>query len=317
MLDLAGSRTPRAGLEARLYESHFVCAADPAGGRALWVRYTALKRPGAPARPTVWLTWFDRDLPSPLAMRVTADEPVAASGDRFWCSSALGAIGPGTARGALEGAEWSLSWEPRAGELPYLPAGWLYDRPIPRSNGASLAPSAVFSGTLSVGGAPVSIDGWDGTVGHNWGSEHAEQWSWLHAGGLGEDGAGWLDLALARVRVARWLTPWIATGGLWLDGVLHRPARRSSVRRSVVGDRTSVALALDGGAELSLEIDAPAAATVEWDYAAPVGPGRTVRNCSVADARIVVREPVVASWLGAVNGRFAVEQGTPARLWAA
>ena len=31
----------------------------------------------------------------------------------------------------------------------------------------------------------------------------------------------WLDVAIARVRLGRWLSPWIATGALRLDGVRH------------------------------------------------------------------------------------------------
>ena len=70
------------------------------------------------------------------------------------------------------------------------------------------------------------MSGWPGTVGHNWGSEHAESWVWLHADGFGEQPGDWLELVLARVRAGRALLPWTAFGALSLDGE-RLPARRA------------------------------------------------------------------------------------------
>ena len=308
MVDLASSRAARAPVTAGLYESHFVSASDPAGGRALWIRYTALKRRGEAAWPTVWVTWFDpaRDT-APRALRVTADAPIAADPSPLWAASPLGAIGPGMARGEIEGASWDLRFEGLGPELPYLPARWLYDRPLPRSNGVALAPAALVSGTLTLDGTTTRLDGWDGTIGHNWGSDHAEEWSWIHAGGLGDERRGWLELTLARVRIGPVLTPWLAAGAAAIDGRAAVPARRARVRRELRGERTEVSLALAGGGELALEITAPERATVTWDYAAPAGPGRTVRNCSVADAVVTLGAARIE-----ITGRLAVEHGAPA-----
>ena len=104
MTSLASPRAPTAPLGAALYESHYLTAADPAGGRALWLRFTALKRPGEPAHPTTWLTWFDASAAAPRALRVTADEPLTDPGAR-WARSSLGEMGPSGTRGAeLRGA---------------------------------------------------------------------------------------------------------------------------------------------------------------------------------------------------------------------
>jgi hypothetical protein len=66
-------------------------------------------------------------------------------------------------------------------------------------------------------------------VGHNWGSQHAERWIWLHA--LSESG-DWLDAAIGRVRLGPVTTPWVASGAVSLDGVRHAlggPGRRPRV----------------------------------------------------------------------------------------
>ena len=337
MTSLASPRAPTAPLGAELYESHYLTAADPAGGRALWLRFTALKRPGEPAHPTTWLTWFDASAGAPRALRVTADEPLTDPGAR-WARSSLGEMGPSGTRGELSGAadadgdaharranptlpgapalpgplaqhaSWDLRWEPRAGEVAYLPARWLYDRRLPRSNGAALVPAASATGTLVLDGEKVTIDGWEAMVGHNWGSEHAHQWCWTHAGRLGEDGRGWLDLVLVRIRIGPLVTPWIASGALDLGGRRYVPAPLHRVTCERAGERTRLRVSLSGGAAVSVELTAARGDTVTWDYASPRGPGRAVDNCSVADARIVL-ETTGGTRSLTVAGRAAVEHG--------
>jgi hypothetical protein len=317
MISLATPRAPAAPLDAALYESHYLTAADPAGGRALWLRFTALKRAGEPAHLTTWLTFFDASGEAPRALRVTAAEPLAQPG-AGWARSSLGEVGPAGTRGEMSdsvgpagagpGASWELRWAPRAGEVAYLPARWLYDRPVPRSNGAALVPAGTASGALVLDGESIDVDGWEAMVGHNWGSEHAHQWCWMHAGRLGEDGRGWLDLALVRIRIGPLVTPWIASGALEVDGRRYAPAPLRRVTCKRAGERTRVRVSLSGGATVTVELTAPRKDTVTWDYASPRGPGRVVDNCSVADARITV-ETADGTRSLAVTGSAAVEHG--------
>jgi hypothetical protein len=316
MVSLSDPRAPAAPLGAALYESHYLAAADPAGGRALWLRCTSLKRPGEPARPTAWLTFFDASAGAPRALRVTAAEPVADPG-AHWSQSSLGEMGPSSARGAMSDgsaaagltrASWELSWQPRAGEVGYLPARWLYDRPVPRSNGAALMPAGTVTGMLVLDGQDVAIAGWEAMAGHNWGTEHAHRWCWMHAGGLGEDGRGWLDLALVRIAIGPVLTPWIASGAVELDGRRYAPAPLRRVTCERAGQRTTARASLSSGAVVTLAITAPQRATVTWDYASPRGPGRLVDNCSVADATIELSTAGVTRSLTA-TATVAVEHG--------
>jgi hypothetical protein len=279
--DLVSARAPRT---QGLYESHYLTATDPAGGRSLWVRHTSLH-----GRPSLWLTWFD---PSPHADRVELDEPLVTDA---WPRCSLASLGPTHARGRLGEHTWDLRWEPHAGPLPYLPAGWLYDKPVPRSNGAAVVPHATLEGTYD----GQSLDGWHAVVGHNWGREHAEHWCWLHAA-LPE---GWLDLVLVRVRVGPVLTPWIAGGGIEVGGRLRR-TRPGRVRLVSKGSRTLAEVPLRGG---HLTVEAQSGHEVVWDYASPAGAGRVVRNCSVADATVVLDRS--ARW--DLRGTVAVELGGP------
>src|SRR6202007_1906144 len=93
-------------------------------------------------------------------------------------------------------------------------------------------PDAVASGRVVLDGQALEVVGWRATAGHNWGSEHAERWVWLHACGFEDEPEAWLELVLARVRVGSVVTPWIANGALSL--------RRERLRLGGPGHMTGV-----------------------------------------------------------------------------
>ena len=281
MVDLAAARAPH---KDGLYESHYLTATDPAGGRALWLRHTSLY-----GKPSLWVTWFD---PEPHQQRVELDEPLSTAP---WPSCSLATMTATGAKGSLGDSRWDVAWEPHAEPLPYLPASFLYDKPVPRSNGAAVVPHATVHGRY--GG--TSLDGWHGVVGHNWGREHAEHWCWLHAV-LPE---GWLDVVLVRVRVGPVLTPWMAGGGLYVDGKLRRTRPGKVVLREE-GDVTTARIPTRSG---HVDVEVTGRHWVEWDYASPAGAGRDVRNCSVADALVTTHDGVSRR----ASGTVAVEHGHP------
>jgi hypothetical protein len=61
----------------------------------------------------------------------------------------------------------------------------LYRAPLPRAKLEAVVPDGQVTGMLQVDDRPVSVSGWRGTAGHNWGSEHADSWVWLHAADFG------------------------------------------------------------------------------------------------------------------------------------
>ena len=156
--------------------------------------------------------------------------------------------------------------------LRHLP---VYNAPLPRTKLESPAPSARFSGTVQAGGTTLELDGWPGMIGHNWGSQHAERWLWLH--GIGFEGApdAWLDVAVGRVRLGPFTTPWIANGAICRDG------RRRTLRGPAEVD------ARPGEATVTIRdtrihVTAPLERTIAWVYADPPGGEHHSLNCSVA-----------------------------------
>jgi hypothetical protein len=150
------------------------------------------------------------------------------------------------------------------------------------------------SGVVTVDGRRVELDGWPGMVGHNWGTQHAERWVWLHAAVGDTEGHtesdAWLDVAVARVRLGRLVTPWLASGALSLGGVRHAlggPGRWRATR--IAEDPNGCDFTLPGW-ELSVKgtVGATRKDVVGWVYADPAGGSHDVVNCSIATMSLTV-----------------------------
>lgn len=260
------------------YESFYLRAVDPSSPRGVWLRHTVHKAPGKAAVGSIWAVVFDADAPAPAAHKVSLPGPDVDGWIRIGDSS----FGPQGVRGSAGPATWDLTWRGDEPVLRHLPRPWMYRSPLPRTKLESPLPAATFSGSAAVGDRTLELDGWAGMVGHNWGSQHAERWIWLH-GVLFEDRPdAWLDLSIGRVRIPPVTTPWIAAGVVSIDGrriALGGPLHRPSVEE----DPLALNLAVGGkGARLELTARSPREQTVVWRYADPDGHEHQVANCSIA-----------------------------------
>lgn len=252
------------------------------------MRHTVLKRPGAVVDGAVWLTLFERGA-RPRAMRVRGrpqtpgDDWLTVAGCRIDGDGARGAI----ASGATE-ARWSIGVTPLAAPADHLPAERLYETALPRTKSRSPVPAARLDGELVLGEDRIDLTGWTGMVGHNWGSEHAERWIWLHAA----DERGWIDVALGRVRVGPVLLPWAATGHVALDGRVRRVRPGPRPVREATQEGARLRLGTSGGS-VEAVVRMPSDSAVAWRYASPDGDDRLTLNCSVADLRLTHRGEVL------------------------
>jgi hypothetical protein len=179
------------------------------------------------------------------------------------------------------------------GHLPSSTPG----RPPPSTPGRPppSTPDHTPSSPAALAPAPRKIElrGWHGMVGHNWGAEHAERWIWLHGIDFEEHPGAWLDVAIGRVRVGRWTTPWVANGALCIDG--RRLALGGIGARGLLVAETPVRCRLSlpgaGGLTLDAHVDTPADALAGWSYADPSGDLHDVSNCSIASLAMTVRRP--------------------------
>ncbi|HTY96137.1 MAG TPA: hypothetical protein VMB91_03790 [Solirubrobacteraceae bacterium] len=290
------------------YESFYLRAVSPSAPVGVWIRYTVHKRPGEPALGSVWCTVFDARRGRPFMHKLTTPRLAVAPGGWIEVGSAGqgGSFGPGHADGVCGPARWELGLRQRAPELRHLPREWLYRTRLPRTKLTSPAPDAVFDGTAELEGQPpLELDGWRGMVGHNWGSEHAERWIWLHGVGFRENPDAWLDVALGWVRIAGRLTPWVASGAVSLDGRLLRLGGLGARGVAVHEDAGGCTLTIPGPhrVRLGAHVRVPEGAAAGWRYADPDGGEHDVVNCSVSELALRLQGPEgVASELSTPHG---------------
>jgi hypothetical protein len=286
---------PNAAPRRGMYESFYLRAVAPQEPVGVWIRYTVHKRPGAQAHGSLWCTVFDaRRTGGPFQHKLTTAQLGVPDGG--WISIGEATMGPAEARGTCGEASWSLRFASSEPELRHLPRGLMYRAPLPRTKLTSPLPAASFEGTLELPGRTLDLHGWRGMVGHNWGAEHAERWIWLHGIDFAQDPDAWLDVAIGRVRVGPWQTPWVANGALSLDG--RRIALGGLGARGLLVAETPgrCRLSLPGADGLSVDahIDTPAESIAGWAYADPDGSQHDVGNCSIASLTLTVRQPGAA-----------------------
>lgn len=290
------------------YESWFVSARDPVSPRGLWIRHTRHRPRQGPESVALWCTVVDRDLGQQPAVvkqvfRAFPVDAVAGPG-RFRGQAAMGAC---TAR-------WDLAITGGQPPLRPLRPAALYRAPLPRTKLEARVPDGLVTGVLDVDGHGVEVSGWRGTVGHNWGSEHADCWVWLHAAGFGTAPEVWLELVLARIRVGPARSPWTAMGALSLGGEriplggLGRRPRVAACPGRLTASVPSPAARLQL-AVITADDDAVAVA-----YADPRGGTRAVRHAALAGVELTLarhgkREFTLSSNCGAYE--YGTSQGMP------
>ena len=272
------------------YESFYIRACHPSDPLGVWIRYTVHKRPGAAPKGSLGFVLFDGSADGPVASKVTTEDLDAPGGHYIRIGES--SFRPGLAEGAAPTEQADPRWrvEVESGEdpWPYLPAGWMYRAPVPRTKAESPYPAATFRGEVEVGGRRIELDGWRGMVGHNWGAEHAERWIWTQ--GLLFDGAAgaWFDATLGRIKLGPLTTPWVANAVLSIDGRLHRlggPGRKTEVSERPDGAEFTIG---GKGIKARGRVGAERKDFVGWIYADPDGPEHNTVNCSIAEMTLTV-----------------------------
>ncbi len=310
-MEPAEARYPAVDLAAGHYESWYLKAADAHSRRALWIRYTVHKRPGETPVGSLWVTLFDED--GPHAAKVTLPTEQLSSGRADHVRVGESRIGADGATGVIPelGAAWQLSFTGDAPPFPYLPRPWMYTAKVPRTKALSLRPAIRIGGEVTVAGRSVTLDGWPGMVGHNWGAEHAERWIWTHGTAFEEQPDAWLDITLGRLKLGPWTTPWVANGCLSLDGVRHRLGGIERTRATHVQEAPERATFTLPGKDVVVrgEVSAPREDVVGWVYSDPAGPQHHTAHCAIADMALTVMRPDQPPRTLSVKGGATYELG--------
>jgi hypothetical protein len=313
------ARFPQVAEKAGHYESFYVKATRPGGGLAVWIRHTVHKRPGHPVNASIWFTLFDADAEGPLATKVTVPAAELSAPSDAYITVDGATFAPGAAQGRVDTdaltASWDLTYEDSGDAFRHLPYDFLYGAPLPKTKFLSPYPDARYSGRVTVGDREIELDGWPGMVGHNWGAEHAERWVWIQGQGLEDDEAAqpsWFDMAVGRIKVGPWTTPWVGNGMLYLDGERHRLGGFDRIRSTQVSEKpTSCDFGLAGkGISVKGTVRSEKRNFVAWVYADPVGPEHNTLNCSISDLELTVEQDGKPARRLGVTGAAAYEFGT-------
>jgi hypothetical protein len=292
-----GARFPRVAGKAGHYESFYVKACEPGGGRGLWIRHTVHKRPGAEPNASIWFVLFNRAAGGPRATKVTVPAARLSAPEGSWIRVGDAEIGPGRAEGSVDtdavSAAWSLTFSPEADPCRYLPADWLYEAPLPKTKFVAPVPLTHFDGRLEIDDETIEFGRWPGMIGHNWGTEHAERWVWLEGTGFADSSNTYFDAGAARVALGRRTSPWIPSGMLMLDGEPHRLGGLGAIRSASIEEAPGACAFVLPGRDILVRgrVSAPEKDFVGWVYADPKGPEHNTVNCSVADLELTVERP--------------------------
>jgi hypothetical protein len=213
-------------------ESYFVKANDPAGRRAIWLRFTIFAsgrdgRDGA-ALTELWAIAFDRER-GHVAVKATvpfSDEQfsragiaIAVDGCALSREGARGEVASGDRRIAYD-----LVFSSPSPPMIHFPARWMYDGPLPSSKIASPIPDMRVKGSVTVCGERWDVDGWPGLLGHNWGRSNAYLYGWGHCNAWDDvepDEAPVFEGFSGRVKIGPAITPLTTILCMWYRGVRY------------------------------------------------------------------------------------------------
>lgn len=206
------------------YESWFQRANDASGRRAFWIRYTIFAPRGRPADAVgeLWAISFDRETKQITAVKeVHPMSACAFAPDRLEVRIGGAHLDGGALRGAAAANGHTVAWDLRyggGGEPLLLLPERLYEAPLPRAKVLVGQPLARFTGTVTVDGAPVAVDGWLGSQNHNWGSRHTDRYAWGQVAGFDDHPEAFLECSTARLRLGPVWSPWMSPVMLRLRG---------------------------------------------------------------------------------------------------
>jgi len=200
------SRTPP------YYESRYIRANHPQRPQALWLRQTLLFPTVGRPVADVWVMLFDPQGAGNRAVKASYPIDDADYRDDEWTPRISAAVlDEHTAHGAVSAGDRTARWElritPGAGEPVRLLTDRAYRSRFPTAKTLVRDPLAGFDGLLELDGVRVDVDGWTGSVNHNWGTRHTPAYAFGQICGFDNAPDSTLEIVTARAAIGPVLTP--------------------------------------------------------------------------------------------------------------
>ena len=192
--------------KAPYYESRFLRANAPDAAQAVWLRETLLLPLGGEPSADVWVMVFD-----PSGHRaLKRSYPIGAADfgyDDWTARIATTSLDDTAARGSMADAQWDLAITPGGQDSVRLLTDRAYQGRFPTAKTQVRHPLARFDGRLEVAGLTLDLDGWTGSVNHNWGTRHTPAYAFGQVCGFDDAPDSTLEIVTARAALGPVLLP--------------------------------------------------------------------------------------------------------------
>jgi hypothetical protein len=198
--------------EAPYYESRYIRANHPDQPRALWLRETLLLPTAGDPVADVWVMVFDPEGEGNRALKEPYPIDAAAYAYDNW-TARIGAthIDDRSAQGVVTGgnrsARWDLRITPGSEDAVKLLTDRAYKARIPTAKTTVRHPLAQFDGQVELDDARLVLDGWTGSVNHNWGTRHTPAYAFGQVCGFDDAPDSSLEIVTARASIGPVLLP--------------------------------------------------------------------------------------------------------------
>lgn len=279
-------------------ESYFLKINDPSGPRALWLKQTILKKLDAAPVAEAWAVAFDRERGHVAAKIVVPFETARfGKGPDLDVDVAGSSLRNEHAKGRLGNIDWDFAIASHAPPLFLYSHPRMYERSLPKQKLLTPLPDLTTRGTVKVGAATWNVDGWRGSLGHNWGSAHTHLYVWgqiTHWDAVKSSPEGASDLvfegATGRVKLGPVVVPPLTVLAVRFRGVRYEWNTLSDIRsnRGTIdpGYRRWTFSAKNALGSIEGELDADTADFVGLGYENPNGKMTYCLNSKIARARI-------------------------------
>jgi hypothetical protein len=192
--------------EAPYYESRYIRANDPERPQALWLRETLLLPTAGDPVADVWVMLFDPEGAGNRALKEPYPIDAAVYHYDNW-TARIGAttIDDRSTQGVVTGGNRSARWDLRITPGPEQPVKLLTERAyqarFPTAKTTVRHPLARFDGQLELDDVRIAVDGWTGSVNHNWGTRHTPAYAFGQVCGFDDAPDSSLEIVTARAAV--------------------------------------------------------------------------------------------------------------------
>jgi hypothetical protein len=186
---------------------------------------------------------------------------------------------------------WDLSYNGDQPPIHFLPLK-MYEGSFPKAKSFVGVPLAVYTGSVTVDGQTIAVDGWAGSQNHNWGRQHTDYYAFGQVAGFDNAPDGFLEIVSAQLKFGPLWTPTLTPLVLRFRGADHSFVRLPDAVRARARFRYFdwTFAAENDAVAIAGRIFAPKDAFVGLTYYNPPGGIKHCLNSKLASCELTVTD---------------------------